>query len=149
MAESRWSERGFSLLELMVALAVFVVSIGVLLAAQTASMRSQERARNLFTATALMRELLTTAETEGIPGEGDENTDGEFGDKYPGFKWRREISDAYADASLIGQAATFGVDLGDVQASLPGLRQVKLTVEWGSEESPESTSITYYAVSGW
>lgn len=132
----------------MVALAVFVISIGVLLSAQTAATKSQDRAKNLYIASALMRELLTTAETEGVPGEGDETTDGDFGDDYPGFKWQREVTDAYADASLIAQAAGFGIDLGDVKASLPGLRQVRLTVQWGEDPGGGSTSITYYSVSG-
>jgi len=144
MAESRWSEKGFSLLELMVALAIFVASIGVLLAAQTAAARHQERARNLYTATALMRRLLTTAETEGIPDAGDEETKGDFGDKYPDFRWTRKISDAYADVDLLSQAAQFGVSKENVQAALPGIRQVKLIVDWGTEEKPGSADMVYY-----
>lgn len=167
MAESRWSgkrssrsrrgaggearrgERGFSLLELMIALAVFVASIGVLLAAQTAAARHQERARNLYVATALMRELVSSAETEGIAEAGDEETSGDFGDKFPDYKWKRKITDAYADASLLSQAAQFGIDLENVKAALPGIRQVTVTVTWGSEEKSDSAEVTWYAVTGW
>lgn len=168
MAESRWSarkadrsagglkfpavrsgEKGFTLLEVMVALAIFVASIGVLLAAQTAAARHQERARNLFTATALMRELVTEAETVGLPEAGEDETKGDFGDKFPGFRWKRKIQDAYADASLLSQAAQYGIDLENVKAALPGIRQVTATVTWGEGEREESTSVTWYAVTSW
>jgi len=149
MAESRWSEKGFSLLELMVALAIFVTSIGVLLAAQTAAARHQERARNLYTATALLRELLTTAETVGLPDSGDEKTEGDFGEEQPKFKWKRTVTDAYADAGLLAQAAQFGVNVATVKAALPGVRLVTLTVLWGEGDKQESSEITYYALSAW
>lgn len=149
MAESRWSEKGFSLLELMVALAIFVTSIGVLLAAQTAASRHQERARNLYTATALLRELLTTAETEGLPDAGDETAEGDFGEEQPKFTWKRTVTDAYADAGLLAQAAQFGVNVDTVKAALPGIRLVTLTVLWGEGEKQESSEITYYALSAW
>lgn len=168
MAESRWSARksrffagtpkspaksggeaGFSLLELMVALAIFVASIGVLLAAQTAAARHQERARNLYVATALLRELVTEAETMGIPEAGDDETSGDFGEKFPQYKWKRKITDAYADASIMSQAEEFGIDLDNIQAALPGIRQVTVTVSWGDEERPGSAEVTWYAVTSW
>ncbi len=149
MAESGWSEKGFSLLELMVALAIFVTSIGVLLAAQTAASQNQARARHLYTATMLMRQLLTTAEVEGISDAGEDVSEGDFGESFPEYSWRRTVTDAFLDPEMLDQLA--GVDLGaaNVQALMPGVRSVKLEVFWGDEESAKSVDMTYYSLTGW
>lgn len=149
MAGSRWSEKGFSLLELMVALAVFVISISVLISAQTAAVRHQANARMNFTAAALMRELLMNAETMGVPGSGEDETEGDFGEDFPGFKWKRKVKDAEIDPGLLAQAGDLGVDLGQVKTVLPGIREVTLEIDWETGGTPGQARLTYYAVSSW
>lgn len=149
MAASGWSEKGFSLLELMVALAVFVISIGVIIAAQTASAKNQAVARQNYVAVGLLRELLMNAETFGIPDSGDEETKGDFGDKFPGYTWKRKVGDAIVDAGLLSQAEKLGVDTSRIQAALPGIRMVTLEVDWDGGSAPGQAELVYYAVSPW
>lgn len=137
----------------MVAMAIFVISIGVLLSAQTAATRNQEEARNVYVATNLLRVLLTTAETEGITAEGDEETKGDFGEEFPGFKWTRKVTDAAP--SLLSNLASFGGSLASseaiMEAAAPivsGIRMVTFEVSWGSEEKPGAAQLVYYQAAG-
>ncbi len=144
MAAKRCREKGFSFVELVVALAVVAASFGVLIAAHTAAARQEAHARSLFTASALMRQLLTQAEIDGYPQNGDSS--GDFGDDYPGFSWSRKITDADLSGMVKGALEKFGVDPALIPVSMGGVRQVELEVKWLENEKPVKVAMTYYAV---
>ena len=109
---------GFTLLELLIALAIMVIAVvgivrGVsngLVAVQSLSRRTE--AINL--ARAKMEELLASIDEQPSEQEGD------FGDAFPQFKWRAQISDSQVE----------------------GLRTVTVTVIWfeGANEREVSLS---------
>ncbi len=149
MAASRWNAKGFSLLELMVALAIFGAAVGVLLAAHTAASRHEAHARNLFVAAGLLRQAITTTELEGFPQTGDE--EGDFGEAFPAFRWRRTVTEAPLDelvASALGgvDPDSLGIPLPAIPAGLGGLRQVQVSVLWEESGVEKEASALYFAV---
>lgn len=89
MAGTARAARGFTFVELMVALAVLGASFTVLLSAHTSATRLSAHARRLFEATTLAREILTKTEVEGLPVF--EKDAGDFGPDYPAYRWEREV----------------------------------------------------------
>jgi prepilin-type N-terminal cleavage/methylation domain-containing protein len=83
----RASLAGFTLLEVMIAVAITGGAIVVLLHTHSASMRLHERCRSMLIAQHLIRELISEIEISGYPGDIEEEQD--VSDKYPGFEWRR------------------------------------------------------------
>ncbi|PLX43363.1 MAG: hypothetical protein C0609_08440 [Deltaproteobacteria bacterium] len=146
MAASRWSEKGFSLIELMVALAIFAASFGVLISAHTGAARQEVHAQNLFTATSLAREVLTWTEVDGYPEPGD--TEGDFGDNFPGYSWRRSVTDADLTGMLASMLSAYGIEGVDIPipAGLSGVREVNISVLWEERGKEEAISLTWYAV---
>jgi prepilin-type N-terminal cleavage/methylation domain-containing protein len=135
---------GFSLLELMVALGLFAASFAVLIGAQMSATRSQAHTRNVFTATMLARELL--AETE-INGFSDfEEEEGEFGEEFENFTWRRTVGEVFVDPALLGYAAAMGANTQSIQVALPDLRLVTLQILWPEAGQSRSIETVYYTL---
>jgi len=114
--------RGFTFLELLVALAILGSAFTVLLSAHTSAARQEARARRLMTATLLARELLTTTEVEGFPELGED--EGEFGEEFPEYAWVRQVATTEFDR----------------------VRLVRLTVSWPERGDRSTTEVVYYAV---
>ena len=106
------------------ALAILGTTFTVLLSAHTAASRQEARARRLFEATALAREVLTRTEVEGkLPVfEKDEGT---FGDAYPDYRWERQVS------------PVVGLPFVD-------LKEVVVRVLWAEGQQTRSTEVVFY-----
>jgi prepilin-type N-terminal cleavage/methylation domain-containing protein len=146
------NEKGFSLLELMIALAIFVASVGVLVAAQTAAARHQSHARNLYTATQLLNGLMSESEVLGVSATGFDETEGDFGETLEGFSWTKTVDDHVVSTDILAMAGDMGVDLeqfGDIGQSgmiLDGVREVELEVFWEGRGRDGSAKLTYLHV---
>jgi prepilin-type N-terminal cleavage/methylation domain-containing protein len=81
------SSTGFTLLEVMVAVAITGGAIVMLLHMHSTSMALHERCRSMLIAQHLIRELIAELEVVGYPGDVEQEQD--ISDKYPGFKWQR------------------------------------------------------------
>lgn len=128
MAESNRS-RGFTLLEVLLALAILGASFTVLLTAHSAALRNEARARRLMTATALARQILTETEVDGIPALGGDT--GDFGEEFPGYAWQRTVENVAPE---------------DLPLPTDRLREVRIRVSWQERGREESTELLYYAV---
>lgn len=80
---------GFTLLEIVVALAVLAVALIALLTLRNRDVALQAHARHLVTATSLARAKLE--ELSRVAGADQEQTSGDFGERYPGYVWSREV----------------------------------------------------------
>lgn len=95
-AQSPQPQRGFTLLEIMVALSIIaIVLVSVYrMHAQTVSMNNEVR----FYATAPMLAQIKMAqiESESLEDMGDDS--GDFGDEFPGYRWNIVIDDVESTA---------------------------------------------------
>ncbi len=115
---------GFTLLEVLVALAVLAVALVSLLGLQNRNLLLSMQAERLSTGTLLVREMLTRTQLEG-PDAG-RVTSGDFAETHPGqypeFRWHRTIRPAQLD----------------------GLWEIQVGVTWGNraDERAELTLFT-------
>ena len=112
--------RGFTLLEVMVALAILATSLLAISDVVGGALRSQVRARNLQVATLLARAKMVQVEDhyewKGFPAT-DESDDGSFDDEgHPEVKWHLEVvAPAQGlDADAVVRAVT-GTDLKNLR----------------------------------
>lgn len=120
------ANRGFTLLEVVIAIAILAVTLTVLYGSQSQSISLATEAK--FNTTAALLSSLKLAELES--GVTDLLSDeGDFED-LPGFHWKVEVEDANFDEPEALQ------DLEDI------LKQVNLTISW-SDSSFSHTIIAY------
>lgn len=100
---SRTATAGFTLLEVMVAVAVIAIALVTLIGAQSQSVTIATGAKFDAQASLLgqakMAELSLATEAEQSDGRGD------FGSEYPGFTWTAEVSDLTEDDTGIPEVA--------------------------------------------
>lgn len=102
--------RGFSLLEVMVALAILGISLTVIMNGNINAIASVERIEGMTHATLLARAKMLDLERE-LNKEGfsvdDEDRDGDFGDqKHPEIKWRAQVKVIKVQTDRIMEMAT-------------------------------------------
>ncbi len=117
----------FTLLEVMIAIAILAITLATLYGSQAKSLSYATEARFDFVAPALAAGKLAELESRTRPLVSDK---GDFGEDFPGFNWQVEIDTATFD----------GIEI------LSGLREplqrVDVTVQWAG--SPYSYSLRYY-----
>lgn len=111
---------GFTLLEIMVALAVLSISLVVLLGLRNRDVALSERARHITEATFLGRKKMTEISVSGFPDFGE--TSGTFGDDLPQYAWRQEVT----------------------QTPFEEVREVLVQIVWKTSKSEESVRFTSY-----
>ncbi len=121
------SSSGFTLLEVMIAVAILAITLTVLFGSQSQSLSLAAEAKFNTHATFLMQEKLAELESKQLELYNDE---GDFGEAYPGFRWKIEIDDLYLTEPEI---------LADMERPF---QQVTLTILWGN--GPYSHTIAYY-----
>ena len=109
------SDKGFTLLEVMIAVALIAIALTTLLASQSQSVSFANSAKF-----ETMAALLAQSKMSEIAAIGDNRAlssdSGDFGDDYPGYAWEVTVSDISIE----------GVDnISDY------LKQIDLTVTWG------------------
>lgn len=107
--------RGFTLLEVMIALAILAVSLVVLLGLRNRDVQLQAYARDLTRATLLARQMAAGVDLEGEPELGF--VQGDFGDAQPGFSWERQVTPFMTE--FIGDR----------------VREVRVSVIWGATDA--------------
>jgi len=111
------SQAGFTLIEVVIALAILAISLTVLLAAQSSNLRNAGRARDLTIATLLARSKMIDIEQhlfdKGFE-EGEEDDSGNFGDEgHEEIKWEYTIKEVDMDlGSLSSMCAMFAGEDG-------------------------------------
>jgi general secretion pathway protein I len=121
------NKKGFTLLEVMIAVSILSVSLVALFGSQSRSLSQATEAH--FNNIAPMLASLKLAEVQSriIPLESNE---GDFEDDYSNFSWVLDVSDAALD------------NFNSLENVQPPIQQVSLTVSW--KETKYSYSIMYY-----
>ena len=116
--------RGFTLLEVLVAVAVLGFALVSLLGLHVRNIDLIARDERVTAATLLARALMTEVETGPFPDLGA--TDGDFEldypDRYPDLRWEREV----------------------LTTPVPNVREVRVRVFRGEQESGDDVTLTYY-----
>ena len=137
--------RGFTLLEVMVAMAILAGSLTLLLESQTQSVRSSNRAKMTTTATLLARAKLADLEDElyreGFSDIGSEAS-GDFSDEgFANFRWEWKIETvelpSAADAQQAAGAAAQGGG-AEARPTAPGSAMVAAS---GSEAADAASAM--------
>lgn len=110
------AQAGFTLIEVMVALAVVAIALVALLGLQHQTLQSVVRAQQMTTAALLAQQLMTKAELQVFPPLG--NSQGDFQDSYRGryrnFRWRRDVtrSAVFPDVRKVHVRVLYGPNFG-------------------------------------
>jgi type II secretion system protein I len=111
---------GFTLLEVMVAVAIIAISFVSLIGSQSQSIAVAEVSRFEITASLLARRQLALLETGAF--DDIQSGQGDFGDQFEAFSWEAEVDDLSED------------DTG-IPGSADMLKVVDLTVRRGNDEN--------------
>ena len=106
--------KGFTLLEVMIAVALIAIALTTLLGSQSQSVSFANSAK-FETMAALLAQSKMSEITVQEPGELT-NDSGDFGDDYPGYAWEVNVSD---------------ITIAGMDNISDYLKQVDLTVTWG------------------
>ena len=84
------TSKGFTLLEVMIALAIIATALVVLLHCYGLGVSMANESKNISLATMLAQEKMSEIELAGYPEIGE--SDGNFDERYPHFYWAQSIS---------------------------------------------------------
>ncbi len=87
----RTSEKGFTLLEVMIALAILAITLVAVFQSQSQSISMAGNARFLTTASLLAQSKMAEMEAIGMKNIKSEN--GDFGRDFPDYEWRMTVKD--------------------------------------------------------
>lgn len=112
MTTRREDGRGFTLLEVMVAIAILGIAMLGLLGLHHQSLQSVIRAQDTTRAAMLAQAVMTQAELERFPDPGTTRGDfsGLFQEPYPNFRWERTVqaSGDFPDIRKVRVVVHFG-----------------------------------------
>ncbi|MGV3724467.1 MAG: type IV pilus modification PilV family protein [Actinomycetota bacterium] len=115
----RYRRRGFSMIEVVIAIALLGVGIAACVACIGSASHASGRAEELTAVQLLAREKLAELELRGAR-EGEDQ--GDFGASRPGYAWRTTVS----------------------PPDVPGLSQVRLQLLWGNPAQPQRAEYVTY-----
>ncbi len=108
---------GFSLLEVMVAMAIMAITLVAVLDSQSVSISGASEAK--FSTTAALLAQKKMAEVQISKPEDISSDSGDFGDDHPGYSWELTVEDPSFDAP---------------ENVTNHLKQLDLKVSWGDDE---------------
>ena len=109
---------GFTLLEVMIAVAIIAIALMAVLGSQSQGLSLAGESK--FNRTAALLAQWKMAEIESVKNKGDLNSDsGDFGDEFPGYTWQLSVSNVLFDGA---------------EKISNRLKQIDLEVYWGSDE---------------
>jgi len=114
---------GFTLLEIMIALAIVSIALVTLLSLGNRSIRVNGRLQKITRATLLAQDKMTEVEVlSQSGGKSMDNEQGVFDKPFDGFRWRTTFTDT----------------------PLPSIKQITVTVLWGDEDRNQKVDITSF-----
>jgi len=87
--------KGFTLMEVMIAMAILAIALVGIFQSQSQSVSMAAHARFLTTASLLAQSRM--AEIEAKAPRNLQSESGDFGERFPGYRWRMEVRDTEID----------------------------------------------------
>jgi len=112
--------KGFTLIEIMVALAVLSISLVVLLGLRNRGISLSDRSRNIIEASILARQKVTEISAAGFADLGEK--EGDFGEESPKYLWRQVV----------------------VQTPFEAVRELLVQISWKNSHREETVDVTTY-----
>ncbi len=112
--------KGFTLLEVMISLLIIAVAFVVLLHSRNKTILVGDYSKNITMATLLASQKITEIEHLETVNSGEE--EGDFGDRFPNFRWKTEISDT----------------------PFNNIKEIRVIVLWGPEDREREVEIIDY-----
>jgi general secretion pathway protein I len=109
--------RGFTLLEVMIAVAIIAIALVAVLGSQSQSLTLASEAKFNTTAALLAQSKMAEIETESM--EKLSSDSGDFGEDFPNYHWEYTVGD---------------LSLAGVEEALDFLKQIDLAVYWGNSD---------------
>lgn len=157
---TRLREAGFTLLETMIAMAIMVIAFTAILMAESSSLNSSMKAKQMNTVSMLAKNIMVESEYK-IEGkkfaEISKEESGKFPDPYQDYSWRRTIKEIKFPTISFAQQGSENGDTKDNSASerlsrlfskflSKSLREMTVTVSWKKGEGEQSFSTSTYWV---
>jgi general secretion pathway protein I len=118
---------GFTLLEVMIALAIVAIALVTLLGLSNRTVLVHERIQKLTRATLLAQQLMSEQEVQVVGvGAVDEEQEGVFEEPFAEFSWR-----IYYEDTMI-----------------PQVRQIHVQVSWGQAQSNQQVELISFVAAG-
>lgn len=127
--------RGFTLLEVMVALAILGLAVPVLLGLRNWDVALRSEAEALTTATLLAQEKLLETEIEGLPPVGEQR--GAFTERLPGFQFPTAPRDRAPGFRWTRTVAATPFDT---------IREVRIRIAWPRGDAEAALEVTQYVI---
>jgi general secretion pathway protein I len=127
------SERGFTLLEVMLALAILAIALPVLLGLRNRDVELLGYAHRLTTATLLAQEKLLETELMGFPPTGEQS--GNFQNPSPGAMTSEPTPDRPQDFQWTRTV---------MPTPLEAVREVRIKITWPRGPTEETLEVTSY-----
>jgi len=124
--KTRKREKGFTLIEVMVALSIITIALVTVLNLQSQGLSLAAEAKFNTNISLLARSKI--AEIKSMDPEMLSSDYGDFGPDYPEFSWEVSVYDAVLDPPL---------------DELEFLKQIEITVSWEGSEQPQYTHRFY------
>ena len=131
------SSSGFTLLEVMVAVAIIAIALVAALGSQSQGVSLATEAKFITTSVFLAQGKMAEFEIMEPDDLGSES--GDFGEDFPGYRWEVEIDDVDFDTNKdyrwkaeVGYVSNGKVG-GEQSAASEYLKKIELTVYWGDQ----------------
>lgn len=123
----RFGKAGFTLLEVLIAIAILAVTLTVIFGSQSQSLSLATEARFKTRAAFLLESKIAEIEAGTLDVY---RSEGDFGEDFPGFQWEIDVEDVALTEPFLA---------ADPMAAL---RRIKVTIKW--KDSPYAYSVDYY-----
>jgi general secretion pathway protein I len=116
------NQRGFTLLEVMIALAIVATVLVALLGLQTRTINMGDRQQKITRATMLAQERMTVLEIAAVKSGSSRDDEGAFAEPFENYRWQVRYK----------------------PTPLAAVQEVTVTVLWGNEENNEDVTLTSF-----
>ena len=142
---ARVARAGFTLLEVLIAIAVLGIAFLALLSLEHQDLRSVIQAEQISRAAMLAQALMTQAELERFPplGATSGNFDQIYPGQYPNFRWTRSVepSSVFPDLREVEIHVIYGPDFGRNYAVVEFLHEPLPQVITPQDQAPQNPAL--------